>query len=98
MNSEITISPETLKKLKITHKYLDYFEYILNKFTLKHLPNIYYETAVEDLYDLLQIPINTREMTLQKQIPSDPYQFITNAEEVKQFIETLIDGNQLHKT
>jgi hypothetical protein len=91
LNSSITITQKTIEKIHWLHGMLSRFDNTLKTFNLEDSPVIHYETAVEDLSTVLRIPINTRDVILKKQIISDPYQFITNADEVKQLIKRLIN-------
>jgi len=67
----------------------------LSNLKIDPLGIVRYEYAVEDLSKILEIPINPL-TELQKQITSDPYDLIENAEEVNNFIKTLPDGTQIH--
>jgi len=90
LNSKITINSDILGKIFWLHLLLLSFDNILKIFNLQYSPVIYYETAATDLYNVLKIPIRIRDVQIQKQITSDPYEFITNADEVRQFIGRLL--------
>jgi len=58
------------------------------------IPVIRYENCLEDLSTLLNRKISISEVISRKQKDeADPYRFIINADDVKQFIQKLINGN-----
>ena len=67
------------------------FDHILQEYSLNNEPIVYYETAMEDLAKVLTIPINTDNVFLKKQRTDDIYHFVSNADQVKEFIKKLIN-------
>jgi len=89
LNSSVMIDGEGFRTIYWAYMNLKGFDGILRIFNLTNLPVIHYETAIEDLSKILQMPISILDVTVQKQLPVDTYQFIINAEEVKNFITKL---------
>ena len=94
LNTSITIQNHGFQETHELYKYLKVYNSCLEMFNLHNSPTIYYETAVENLSEILQISIHNN-VDLVKQLPLNPYNFITNAKEVKQFIEKL--ANDIRK-
>ena len=80
--------------LVYVYNFIKSFDSICNKFGISG-PTIHYETAVSDLYKVLQIPISTN-IDLIKQGTTNPYKFIINKEELRKLIKELLDGNEIY--
>lgn len=68
------------------------FDKICKEYGLVDIPVVYYETAVEDLSRLYRTEISTNVHFL-KQGKEDPYELISNKEEVRELIKRLLNGN-----
>lgn len=94
LNKSITVGPHGFEQTYDLYKSLKVFDSFLEMFNLHNNPTVYYETALENLSEILQITIHDN-VDHDKQMPLNPYEFIINAKEVKQFVEKL--ANDIRK-
>ena len=64
------------------------FDERLEKLNVQY-ETVHYETLISDVGRVLNTELNLGKVTLKKQLATNPYNYIENAEEVKNFIESL---------
>ena len=57
---------------------------------------IHYTTLYQDLEQLLNIQVNQTNLTLKKQVVGNHYDYIENAEQVKEIIENITNGTKIY--
>jgi hypothetical protein len=85
----VYINKDRLNSIIFLYRNLSKFDNMIKKYNID-AKTIYYEQAVLDLENYLNMPIVTTNHFNKKQLPADPYDIIENVEEVKEFLEKLL--------
>lgn len=90
----IHISIERYPDILWLYNIISNFDTVIIEHKLDTSGLIRYEHAIDDLTNYFSIPINT-DIDLKKQLPSNPYDMIENAKEVKDYIQTFMSTHAI---